>query len=807
MVANPFETYDRKKLNLFFLPDGNERAKQTYLEGYGRGGNKVIEVVEALAERPDISEATFAILSKENIDLRSDDFLKQISLAFIGLGANIVQGKALAGRKVRLELSGDLNYLAAKSAVGRNLVDLARAVTEMTNDIKEPALLVKFAFAYPTTYLSEHGVDLVFRSGMESENTFRSSGLMLPEGVLSYGLPMLWPDIKNSEIMGIIREVRNGSGIGRFVEGYGEELLTQVLGSDHPRLNQLVFPSKRRLIEVKDYLMDQWLPEGNRSRTSVETSLNNDKLTVISRGQSQQNRIILVGDDIFNEAYLPKAKDYDALILPGQARGGFRVPSNLDIGYANLTGCNNTPDSIVATIRQAAMWSTKSPSLKGAQRVTVKNETREKDYAEAEKNRYRSLYAQLKGTDWPLELDEEVAKRAGFASVAQYYNHYGDLFVADQLKNGQSKNFPVDTQPQLNAFVNIALTVYFMCYYPHLQPMDSDWKRRAKGLSKYMMGIYLGDEDIFDVEIPGESLETRRGRLATVANYLKKGLRDGFRPNPIPKDLFPRSNVTTIDNIQKNFRELITESGADSNAWAMSMWQEDLAGFYDSCVNEWEHPGKFNYRADKLAQNVSLIAQSSRSIPKFFSQRFEEAGLKYRSEQSEQNLLMFQFYLHLLEVRRSIGAGLSFRTIALFIDEVKFSPEVKGLLDQTVFLNDLFYRVLNDISGLARAEDDNESTRDTLSLMKRYFQYESRSEKEALLKAVAFLKTFCDEVEQKLNTSRALLIEKLPELGIPNERAKIATVIYKNGHYRTVDRQMVGRFMGDMLDCGRTTLK
>ena len=799
MVSTPLERISGRKIRVFLLPDGNERGKAEGTEGYGSGGKKVVEVIERIAERGDVDEVTFAILSKENIAGRDDAFLNEIYGAFMGLGVKIINDNTLVSRGVRIDIEGDLDFLRMKSSMGMSLANMVEGVARQTHQIESPGLRVKFAFAYPVDYLQKRNIDVVVRSGMEGENLFRSSGLVVPDGTVCYGLTDLWPQLKSEKLMRLFDDYRRRD-VKRFASGNPAETIKHLTEKLNARFKNVYLP----VTDLNGSEMQQSIAALPKN---WQVYRDGSDVRIGQPSNDLQRTIIATSDDKFYDYYLKeKASEVDGIVLPGQEGHDFVLPRNVDIGYANLRGSGLDPKEISETVNEAAIWATSTQSWRGTKRVTVQiaMDTLAEDAVVKDKRKLSGLIEAPDRTTWYGRIDQDVAVAAGFKSVEAFYDYYGDLFVAEQLKDVGELGMPIESAPQFMAFTNIALTVYFMTYYPHLMEMPGEWKVRAKGLAKYMMAIYLGDEAIFDVEIPGESKDGRRKRLANIADVLKRQIKSNIATGALrAKEGLSGQEKTVMAAVLNNLKGVFDETADRNNHWFKKRYKEDLIGFYDSCLNEWEDSEAFDQRARKLVTDSKYLdSLKHHYMPNSFVSRMIVSAKAFNKSGSSADLADFKLFLHLLECRRSIGAGLSFRTLSMYLDEADYSTEARMLLEELVALNDLYYRVLNDLAGFARNPNDRESTRDSVRVLEEKFIVQGVPKQEAVLLAVAELKKYADHLEIELRSKRTQLIKEIPEIGIPMVRADLAAEVYKNGHYRTVDRKTMSIFMANMLNLG-----
>lgn len=795
---------------VFFLPDGNGRAGEAgFQQGYIGGGEKVRETGNALAEDGCVSEVTFAILTKENINLRHDDFFKQLYLAFTALAAKMINDKGTFAPNIFLEVVGDLSYLKTKDKVkypyAHLLVDKVKSVVALNNRQKplEPQMKVKFAFAYSPEYLEHENVNVVVRTGMHAPDTARLSGLVFPKGVVCLGYEDLWPNFNVEKVVGALREL--GKRPKREVcLGYDEELVEEMVFLSSQRLRKLVLPAVRPIEDLRRSLSKRF-PSNVRSHGRIVGIQGYDReLEIDVQSDSDMRRRIIVADpDRFLHRYFVNAGAYDGLVLPGQ-KNDFVLPVPVDMKYATMVGC--PIDGIGKAVQEAVNFAVVGTQTLGGPREKPLEVESILSVPERVDGYIKLLPADGKAV-FPNEIKAgDVLSVNGKRTVFEYYASLSKLFVADHLKRAEAEQSPVEIEPQFFAFVNIVLTVYFMCYYGHFHEMDDNWKKRAEGLLEYMKVIFSGDERLFDVMKANHSIEDHRKRVKSLnagfQKYLQSGLNlQGLEYEKWSLDTADSSKVTEI---LSRFKKLLDESGCTDSSWYKQEWLTDLKGFYDSCEEEWEPPKEFEARAILLVNDEKFCDEIKNSVAPC---AFKEGFLKARDNllkdvKDGKNLAMFKLYLHLWEVRRSIGAGLSLRTLGLYMKDETATPENRKLLDEVVMLNDMFYRVLNDLSALARESNDKELTRDCLMVLRPYYLLDGMNECEVENHTFAYLKKLSDDLERELKIKNAILRERIPEIGIPSIRAEIAAKIYRLGHYRTIDPKRVLAIIEEMFMTG-----
>ncbi|MCC7432413.1 hypothetical protein IT412_02710, partial [Candidatus Peregrinibacteria bacterium] len=365
--------FQSKKLRLFFLPDGNERAKRQSSLGYGDGGKNVVKVIQSLAERGDVEEVVFAILSHENIVGRGEAFFHELYLAFMGLGIAIDRKGDLVKSGVRLEIAGSLNLLKRTNQSTRLLADMIEAVVNRTHLGKEPKLIVKFGIDYEVDTLIKEGTDIVFRTGMGSPNTFRSSGLNISNNMLCIGSDVLWPKLDPNFVSDQIDRVKKGGH--RFLEnGHSTMVAARIIEKIKPihgcNIDMPIDTDYNSMIRAIELLVDQ-----NRELLQYLGVLVVDRTGNIRRiGKSNVDFNISLFEAAENNPGIFR-RSYDFMVAPGQTGSDFILPANPFIDYATVFGCKDTPEDIIGTVILAIDNLKVNPPLFGTQRPYSINET------------------------------------------------------------------------------------------------------------------------------------------------------------------------------------------------------------------------------------------------------------------------------------------------------------------------------------------------------------------------------------------------------------------------------------------------
>lgn len=211
LVLPPYGEPDWENWVFLALTDGNNRVSGLNA-GYDDGGKNVITTAEYLAQRGDVSKFVACIMSPDNAEKRTEDFFWKMYQAVSALGLRIDSKKTLIKDDIVLEYSGDLDVLKKRGGAAQAFAEMVEVVCEKTQVVKNPKLKLVLGINYDNNIALEHDANIIYRSGMEEEDTVRLSGLKTHAGIIHIGSRTLWPHVQNEEVGGKIDTAKNISG-------------------------------------------------------------------------------------------------------------------------------------------------------------------------------------------------------------------------------------------------------------------------------------------------------------------------------------------------------------------------------------------------------------------------------------------------------------------------------------------------------------------------------------------------------------------------------------------------------------------
>lgn len=319
----------KSELRILMLADGNHRAEGAG-GGYAAGARNVVAAAEHLALRGDVALLLVCILSRDNIEKRSDSFFSTLREAFVALTAAITSKDALVGRGVRLDVHGDLARLRARGGAAADLVPAIEAAVRATSHLEAPAMRLALGVGYAETAALELDIDMILRTGMERGGVLRLSGLGAHAGMLNAGTTTLWPALRPSEIDSYVDDAKERACSG-LAPGYSREetiaLIEAVAVEAFARAVEITVPSYAPIAPLEE-----------------------SALVRVVRPDSAALR------------------DYQAMIAPGQEPPWFVLPERPWVGQAHVHPSEASASGIVRAIREALAFSEAHPPLLGAER-------------------------------------------------------------------------------------------------------------------------------------------------------------------------------------------------------------------------------------------------------------------------------------------------------------------------------------------------------------------------------------------------------------------------------------------------------
>ncbi|APR75924.1 Hypothetical protein A7982_01271 [Minicystis rosea] len=356
----------RKALRILVLPDGNKRSDPRE-GGYARGAQKVVEIAEHLARRPDVAVMVACVLSPENIAARSDAFFAHLRDGFLRLAARIDERRTLIAAGVRAELCGDLRALRARRGNAAALADAIEAVIARTSVVSTPSLRLLFGVGYRSTTPRDLDIDLVLRTGLEEDAAFRLSGLSSHPSIANYAMTKLWPEITTDDVDVILEATKQRRATG-FAKGYEPDAivdLVRVLARaplERPvRATLATHVSRPAMTEA----IERHYADASSLDAGVAVICAGDTITVHgpTRGARHAIRVLCDGQRS------PATEDgaYASMLAPGQQQPLLVLPEG-HYGYATIHPCEATPAGIVKGLEAATRFSATHVALRGAER-------------------------------------------------------------------------------------------------------------------------------------------------------------------------------------------------------------------------------------------------------------------------------------------------------------------------------------------------------------------------------------------------------------------------------------------------------
>lgn len=761
----------QRKLRIFFLPDGNERAKHKHSKDYSDGGKNVVKMIESLAERDDIDEVIFGLLSPENVLKRDRDksdlpFFEQLYTAFHKLGIAIgLEGK-LVKSGVKLEVIGRLDRLRTRGKVANDLADIIEDVVEKTWTDSEPKLAVKFAVDYPADILITEGVDIVFRSGMEEERSFRSSGLELTPDIVCHAFTDLWPLLKTNQINAAIDRIKE-DGCKVFSKGYNAQLL-KVL--DIPALvavdnGRIAAPYIGNLDKAVDEL---------RKALSSEREINEKFLVKLCSGRvsyevnssaEKKPEVVFLTKE-FEIGNLRWQSDF--IVAPGQNSQSYRIPQHPSIGYASVFGTENNALGINDAINRGYTFLGSNPRLIGASRIMPAMEI-DTDSSFAEftyLHKYAIAGEQCNNGKLLEDLVGGISSNKNLDN-RERYNVIADLFVAKMISWAESFGVAFTSPSQQRAFLNYCYVSFFMTYFPDHSDWDkiSDgWQVRAEILAKYMIVVFLFDDRIYDLKMP-KALKEAQISHATINMLGALGL--------APADM----SAVEVDDVTEETTDMLVQMQRDlseKHLFGKKRWKKRYAGLVMS------HHEEYFYREGLKADNSGEAYDTELVL----------MTLGIDSDMRE----------YLIGVEKSIGASMAYETVLACCDTENVPEELLAVFDDIFFLTNIYYRLVNDASEQFKNKKDREGGVNAVNIIRSKLINPERH--GALIDAEVEVLKIAARVKKLLDQKREAMVKlsgypQLLPLIIAIIRSDFAELFYKDTHFKVAKREEVGTFFDE----------
>lgn len=783
---------DLRKLN--FVPDGNNRAADQTGEqrDYKRGAQNAILLAQKLFTLyPKDLEVVVELFSQNNVRERSSDSIVKVAAAVLKLAIERLDGEVLAECGISYE--GDLEE-AYQYALAEFDAKPERSLALLQVIIRLQALNQLFDYQGNKFSLgvnkTENDSTLLFRSGMDMTDRIKSgevvrTGCQSPQPghtLTVIGTSTLWPHVTLEEVQGAIQTMTPYFG-ATLEEGYE--------GCDILKITDQVRQNVRDLAGVTFVI--PYAPD---------TVL--DSLPEIIEDVCFE---YVPGNQLHHTQF-----DFDIALAPGMSQGGV-IPHC--VRDQNIITCSDFRVALRAI--DAVTYHRDLAHLKGADRPPVPE-------------RFEDRLAQY---DRILQEPQRLQTAEHYRDHPEAYYALGDHFAAQLLKEFMEV-VPLTTPPQLRAMINYALTSFFMAYIPQAkgwnEAMDAEIEQfyeMARALGEYMGVVFFADEFLFDYKFSDKELETyieagesREAALlrfkGEVANQMIKLIEnDEYDVDTEIPDPFP--NRASFISILKKTQQLKEKLKKQAHPRAYASWISSMGKLYAHFRDEW--------RAEVVDDPTvnALVAQEANAkekywkglegytIPDFIKEKIVDCIAAIEENRASSAVIAdLRLYTYLLKISESIGAGLACKVLVCMLPKsVTISDEVYDLFEEICQRYNLRYRLLNDMAEEGRDFSDREENPDSRELAYRKYGAEHSSLAEIYrgprdqatqfemnwIQGIRDLHAFAEVIEQTTQRKIQELAGKAPLLAEMVRRADLAALIYKRGHYRTLELEIVHQLM------------
>ncbi len=827
-----FESALENDLRILILTDGNNRASFEN-KNYDDGGQNVIRIAEELAKRGDVSMMVACILGPDNVKKRPPGFKRKIIGAFDMLSRRIDSRGLLVKSEIRLEPYGNLQEMAMLSPVDEELARTINEACQKTAHIQKPALRLLLGVNYDEDIAIDLGVNIIYRSGMEKPDNFRTSGIRVHEGIRNYGSTTLWPDVQAEEIHTAIEDVRSKLQ-KQFRLGYSSQKILEILEAVNlENVNKNGTHSITIPYHSSSKDMDSILNEFFRTKRSLRNILvelydrNGEKRKNFGNVKSELTIRLVHGASLSenNDGTEDNPKTYTAFVAPGQSINGVTIPIRPKIDYANVHTCPESSAEIIMGIRKAVDFAMGTTQLLGAER-----ELKIEDLPEFE--RYFTLRKKLKGQKGKSldEIEKSMEEEHRVKNTDEdHYNRMADLFAAQILDWSENAKIKWPSSPAFRAFINYAFTSFFFAYFPNhpewKNGLEKNWLKKAEVLAKYMILTYAMDDFIYDTELPENE---KKDFIATATELLvasvhrhpehhrhaefpsnkekggKTKATSGVRP-AIPKIL-----STLTDEFAKLSAEL--EQMADEDSF--NSWKKSMTGIMECMYNEWQNEVLSNPLLKRVGVELDEKFDAkylNDSIPPTVRELIRQSRANYESAddiQKRNHFYDLKLYTYLVDIEKSIGSGNIYKTMACIDSkDTPLSQEASKDLDTICALINYYFRIANDLAEYSRAPEDRDSKISAVQILSAKYNSKKNPEqseslgykqlRELMLSLRESLYGSITEFQKRHRTSPIEL-----GIGVALQRARIGELFYNGTHYREAKRPMVKNFFQQLQNCG-----
>jgi hypothetical protein len=748
-ILPPLRAPRRSGLRVLFLADGNRRAEAEG-GGYAAGARRVIAIAEHLAARGDVDLMVACILSPDNVEKRGQAFFAKVRDQFAKLRAAIDAEGVLVRAGIRLGVAGDLDGLRARGGEAAALAGAVEDTIAATASVTDPRLRLLFGVGYGGHAPTELDVDVVLRSGMETDGVLRLSGLASHPGILNVATTKLWPELTTEEVDRALdlakRRVDPAPALGH-APGFVAAVLQAIARRPPGAPVHLVLPTHappRAIVEALEAL-DREAP-----RVFDVVAARFADRWFGRRGQAPHEAEIMGWP-------APDLDGLTAIVAPGQTASALVLPERPALGQANVHACGASAGEIADAVDRATRFIVEHPPLLGADRV----------------------------------LDPSPDAAANDAAPATWragrpdMHTVADVFAAEVLAWARPAGLLLPSPGSQRASLNYVLTAFFI--HQH----EPDWEAAAALSATTMLAIAAGDDGVFDGVFAGESREIWWHRLEASSAFLCAVAAGDARAEPPAvggRDL--------LAAIAAEWRRTIARYQATSHPAVFAGWQRSLQGLYRASLSEYAEALVDNPLVERLRAGGAVGRAAAREIeeryvtpaPRAVGERIALL-LRAASGGAEHAEPELRLHLYLHDTASSIAAGLLFRTAALRTPAAEVTAAMAESLDAVTTLLDYAFRLANDVSSFVCWDGgERDGKRGACAaLIPEGLSGELRS--AAAARALAVCRDTGGCIQRALEAALADLDAVWPAMATAVRRgAFVGRRVYEVGHYETLGR-------------------
>jgi hypothetical protein len=798
----PIDIPRESGLRIAVIADGNGRRGR---DGHASGARNVVACAEHCRDRGDVALFCALLLSPENVEKRGQRFFATMHALFVGLVADVVRGRALAG--VHCELYGRLDRLKRRGGAARRLAHAIELLLD-AGGAHEPRLRFVIGVDYDDEIIPALHLDLVVRTGMESGGVIRLSGLRGHPSAACFATMKLWcefgPRDLDEAVAASERCLPAAFSPGydaAFVAAFIDELLDASIAAPL-RLVLPVAAPEPALVAALGRLVRGRL--GAQDRLSVDYAMHGARrLRRFGPGGETRQSILLVSP---SRRRAMESEGRSALLLPGQPSSVWKLADRA-LGYASGHGCAATPSGLVEGIEKALRFDADHPALRGADRAD------------------RAPLPEASVAAWPPHIEDlvglvatrprasavEIARELASGDLGSERQRVADVFVAQELGRAIENGLLPREGHWRRAALNYCYTGFAIPFRVP-EPSNStglEWEPLARHLTRFMLAVAASDEEITDRVLPGETEEARRARVAASGHFLSIAARgEGVIPPP----------------------------GIDG-AEVLSAIAAELGAIRDR-FQGWSHPRVFEgycravealYRANlsELSPDVAKSpllrrlgkARGRRGVcgaierryaagaPACVADRIRALCAAVEGADDARATRALRLVCYLRDVAPSIGAGATFRAAALWAPARRVTEAMATALDRVATLADYRFRLANDLTDLAASADRDRDAKENAWTILLPARASGKARELALVHAAIA----CEEAASWLDGELRLALGDLgalwPSLGAMVKRGiQVGGRFYSMGHYADLSRAEASAILDDLEIANVTSL-